>query len=64
MTKGTIESCIMQLGNVGIALSQIEVKGESNLNLLLASIQTVRDVKNALKEGEVCDDHDKQRTDV
>ena len=47
MTK---EQIVMELGNVGIALSQIEVKGENNLNLLLASIQTVRKVKNSLKE--------------
>ena len=47
----TNEQIVMELGNVGIALSQIEVKGENNLNLLLASIQTVRNVRNILKEG-------------
>jgi hypothetical protein len=46
MTK---EQIVMELGNVGIALSQIEVKGENNLNLLLASIQTVRNVRNSMK---------------
>ena len=47
-----ISECIVELGNVGIALSNIEVKGENNLNLLLASIQTVRKIKSALEEAE------------
>lgn len=51
MTQEQIDMCIMELSKAGIALSQVEVKGESNLNLLLASIQTVRKVKNTLKEG-------------
>lgn len=58
MTKEQKDACVMQLGNVGIALSQIEVKGENNLNLLLASIQAVRNVKNMLKEGDKHEDHD------
>lgn len=57
MTKGQIEHCVMELGNVGIALSQIEVKGENNLNLLLASIQTVRKVRNCMKEDSGNEDH-------
>ena len=57
MTKEQIEHCVMQLGNVGIALSQIEVKGENNLNLLLASIQTVRKVRNIMKEESGHEDH-------
>lgn len=55
MTKEQIDICMIQLGNVGIALSSIEVKGENNLNLLLASIQTVRNVKNMLKETKESD---------
>lgn len=51
MTREQIEKCIMELGKVGIMLSQVEVKGEVNLDLLLSSIQTVRKVKNTLKEG-------------
>lgn len=57
MTQEQKENYIMQLGNVGIALSQIEVKGESNLNLLLASINTVRNVRNSLKEESSHADH-------
>ena len=64
MKNGQLNMLVMELGNVGIALSQVEVKGESNLNLLLASIQTVRNVKNALKEVEGHDDHDEQGADV
>lgn len=51
MTQEQIEMCIMELGKVGIMLSQVEVKGETNLDLLLSSIQTVRKVKITLKEG-------------
>lgn len=57
MTQKQKERCVMELGNVGIALSQIEVKGENNLNLLLASIQTVRNVRNSLKEENDHADH-------
>lgn len=64
MTKEQLDICIMHLGNVGIALSQVEVKGENNLNLLLASIQTVRDVRNKLKGSDGHDDHNEQRADV
>ena len=52
MTKEQIESYVIALGNVGIALSNIEVKGEDNLNFLLASIQTVRNVRDRLKEDD------------
>lgn len=55
MRKEQIEGHVLTLGNVGIALSQIEVKGETNLNYLLASIQQIRKVKNALKE---CAEHE------
>lgn len=58
MTQEQKERCVMELGNVGIALSQIEVKGEDNLNLLLASIQTVRSVRNILKEDNRHENHD------
>lgn len=54
MTK---EQIVMELGNVGLALSQIEVRGENNLNLLLASIQTVRKVRNSMKEDSGHEDH-------
>lgn len=57
MTKEQIESYVIALGNVGIALSNIEVKGEDNLNFLLASIQTVRNVRDGLKEGDGIADH-------
>ena len=55
MTKQELENHVLTLGNVGIALSQVEVKGEDNLNYLLASIQQIRRVKNALKE---CAEHE------
>ena len=42
----------MTLGNVGIAMNNIEVKGEQNLNLLLASIQTIKKVKTELEKLE------------
>jgi len=58
MTNEQKKSCIVQLGNVGIALSQIEVKGENNLNLLLAAINTVRNVRNCLKEDNDHENHD------
>lgn len=64
MKNGQLNMLITELGNVGIALSQVEVRGENNLNLLLASIQSVRNVKNALKEVESHDDHDEQGADV
>lgn len=51
MTQEQIDMCIMELSNAGIMLSQVEVKGECNLDLLLSSIQRVRKVKNTLKEG-------------
>lgn len=58
MPKEQIDICIVWLENVRIALSQVEVKGENNLNLLLASIQTVRKIKNKLKGSNDLDDHD------
>lgn len=64
MTKEQAEFLAMELSNVGMALSQIEVKGESNLNLLLASIQSVRKVKKCLKEGEYVENHNGQKEDV
>lgn len=64
MKKKQFEILAMELGNVGMALSEIEVKGEKNLNLLLASIQTIRKVKEALEGVESNDDHDEQRADV
>ena len=64
MTMEQILRCINSLTNVGIALSQVEVKGENNLNLLLASIQTVRNVKNELEEVKAHDDHDKHGKDI
>ena len=41
---------IVILGNVGLFLNSISVSGESNLNGLLAAIQNVRNVREALKE--------------
>lgn len=64
MTQGQIENYILQLGNVELALGSVEVKGENNLNLLLASIQAVRGIRNSLKESEKHDNHDKQGPDV
>lgn len=46
----THEDMIMMLGNVGLLLNGVEVKGEMNLNNLLAAIQQIRSVRNALKE--------------
>ena len=67
MTQAEIDNAILELGNVGIALSRIEVKGENNLNFLLASIQTVRKVKNTLEGREKRvrhDDNDEQGENV
>lgn len=64
MTNEQLESLAAELGNVGLALSQIEVKGENNLNLLLASIQTVRRIKKSLKEGADHENHNEQRAGV
>lgn len=50
MTKQEMKAHVLTLGNIGLALSQVEVKGEENLNYLLAAIQQIRKVKNALKE--------------
>lgn len=55
MTRQEMMNHATTLGNIGIALSQVEVKGEDNLNYLLASIQQIRKVKNALKE---CAEHE------
>lgn len=46
-----IDAMILQLGNVGLLLESVETKGEQNLNNLLAAIQIVRRVRNALREG-------------
>ena len=46
-----IDTMILQLGNVGLLLETVETKGEQNLNNLLAAIQIVRRVRNALREG-------------
>lgn len=46
----THEEIIMTLGNVGLLLNGVEVKGEVNLNNQLAAIQQIRKVRNALKE--------------
>lgn len=64
MTQGQIENYILQLGNVELALGSVEVKGENNLNLLLASIQTVRNIRNSLKGSEKHDDQTEQREDA
>lgn len=50
MLRKQLEQFVQELGNVGIALSNVETKGEANLNYLLASIQKIREVKKALKE--------------
>lgn len=50
MLRKQIEQFVQELGNVGIALSNVETKGEANLNYLLASIQKIREVKKVLKE--------------
>lgn len=44
------EDMIMTLGNVGLLLNSVSVSGESNLNGVLAAIQNVRKVREALKE--------------
>lgn len=43
---------ILALGNALIMLETVETKGEKNLNALLASIQQVRKVYQAMKEEE------------
>lgn len=49
------------LRNVLDALERVEVHGEQNLNLLLASIQTLRNLRGAArKEAPDDDGHDKQ----
>lgn len=41
---------ILALGNALIILETVETKGEKNLNALLASMQQVRKVYQAMKE--------------
>ena len=38
--------------NVIIALNKVDTHGEASLNYLLASIQTLRNLKNTLPEGD------------
>lgn len=64
MTNEQLDSMVMALGNVGIALAQVETKGENNLNYLLASIQTVRNVRNTLKEASKNDNHNEPGKNV
>lgn len=55
-----IDAMILQLGNVGLLLESVETKGEQNLNNLLAAIQIVRRVRNALREGEEDENRNEQ----
>lgn len=56
-----IDAMILQLGNVGLLLESVETKGEQNLNNLLAAIQIVRRVRNALREGGEDENRNEQR---
>lgn len=59
-----IDAMILQLGNVGLLLESVETKGEQNLNNLLAAIQIVRRVRNALREGGEDENRNEQGQDV
>ncbi len=56
-----IDAMILQLGNIGLLLESVETKGEQNLNNLLAAIQIVRRVRNALREGGEDENQNEQR---
>lgn len=64
MLREQLEQFVQELGNVGIALSNVETKGEANLNYLLASIQKIRQVKKGMKELAEHEDYNKQRENV
>ena len=51
------------LNNALFMLETVETKGEKNLNALLASIQQVRKVHNAIQEDDLNENHDEQRKD-
>lgn len=55
---------LLVLEKVLAMLETIETKGEKNLNALLASIQQVRKVHYAIKEGNQSENHDEQRKDA
>lgn len=53
------DGMILELNNALLLLDTVETKGEKNLNALLASMQRIRRVRDAVKEeknGEKCDD--------
>ena len=56
----THEDMIATLNNVGLLLNVVDVKGEMNLNNLLAAIQQIRNVRNALKEETENADHNNE----
>lgn len=49
--------CVRSIENILVALSNIEVKGESNLNLLLASIQALKRIRDDLEKEDAGADH-------
>lgn len=57
----THEDMIMALGNVGLLLNGVEVKGEVNLNNQLAAIQQIRNIRNALREEVNHENQNEQR---
>ena len=54
------DEAILALGNALILLETVETKGEKNLNALLASMQNVRKVYQAIKE----ENADEKRNDA
>lgn len=61
MDKSSID---FELNTAMLLLNAVEVKGEQNLNNVLAAIQRIRSARKMLKEEAEHDNLDEQRTDV
>lgn len=61
MGNGTID---YELNTAMLLLNTVEVKGEQNLNNVLAAIQRIRNARKMLKEETGRDNPDEQRANV
>lgn len=61
MENSTID---YELNTAMLLLNAVEVKGEQNLNNVLAAIQRIRSARKMLKEEAEYDNHNEQRKDV
>ena len=58
------ESIDFELNTAMLLLNTVEVKGEQNLNNVLAAIQRIRSARNMLKEEAERDNHNEHGKDV